>query len=50
MYQKIHRWVDEDEVAPSEPDAAPPVTRDPDNCELAELPEPKRREAPTDDY
>ncbi|MGE5645406.1 MAG: hypothetical protein ACM336_06395 [Acidobacteriota bacterium] len=50
MYQKIHRWVDEEQPVPEEPDGPRDITRNPDDCNLEELPEPKRRELPADDY
>jgi hypothetical protein len=50
MYQKIHRWVYEDEVVPAEPDGPRVITRNPDDAPLDELPEPRHREPPEDDY
>lgn len=49
MYQKIHRWIDEDEVTPSGPDAPQELDRDRADTEVEELPRPGRREIQPDD-
>jgi len=49
VYQKIHRYIDEDEVTPSEPAAPRELDRDGDDTEVEELPRPGRREIQPDD-